>query len=109
MRTLKFHVEGQTVKFDPLCDFDGLVPGTESYVRAEFDFSRDWRPYTKFVSFRSALGKEYETIRLRDGKSCMIPTEALKKRSFKIQVFGTQGELKMTTNKLTVNQNGGKA
>ena len=100
-------MDNQIIKPDLTCDFLGLVPGTEQYVKAEFAFSDDWRGYTKVVSFRSMLGHEYEPQLLNDGKSCMVPSEALKKRSFKIQVIGKNKELKITTNKLTITQNGG--
>ena len=51
MRTLKFIVEGQIIRPDPSCDFSGLVPGSEGYLRAEFSFSKDWVNTIKVVSF----------------------------------------------------------
>lgn len=107
MRTLRFMVNNQIITQDPKCDFDNLIPGTEKYLRAEFSFSPEWNGFKKVVAFWSALGKEYPPQVLIDGKSCNIPIEALKRRSFKIQVLGERGGLKLTTNKVTVCQNGG--
>lgn len=109
MRTLKFIVDGQIIKQDPNCDFSGLVPGTEEYLRAEFDFSPEWRGCTKVAAFYSIMGKEYPAQVLEDGKTCTIPEEALRRRVFKVQVLGKSGDLKITTNKLAISQNGGKA
>lgn len=94
---------------DPACDFDGLVPGTSGYVRAVFSFSPEWTGFKKVAMFSSALGKKYPSQTLSDGKACLIPMMALERRVFKIQVHGEKGALKLTTNKVAVSQNGGKA
>ncbi len=108
MRTLKFIVTDQIIAQDPKCDFSGLVPGTAGYVQAEFSFSSEWAGFTKVAAFWSALGKEYPPQILRDGKSCMIPAEALERRTFKVQVIGKgPNSKKLTTNKVEVIQNGG--
>jgi hypothetical protein len=108
MRTLKFIVEDQILKLDPECDFSDLVPGTEGYLRAEFVFSREWNGYVKVAGFYSPMGTEYEPQILKDGRSCIIPAEALVRRKFRVQVHGkgTKGKI-MKTNKVTVCQNGG--
>ena len=108
MRTLKFIVDGQSIKQNPSCDFSGLVPGTEGYLKAEFSFSPDWDNTVKVAGFFSNMGKEYEPQILKDGQSCIIPAEALKNRIFKVQVIGKRGDYKIITNKVTVSQNGGK-
>ena len=104
MRTLKFIVEGQTIKPDPKCDFSGLVPGSQGYLQAEFAFSNEWTSTPKVVAFYSRLGNEYEPQVLKDGKTCTIPTEALRKRIFKVQVLGKNG---LATNRLEIDQKGG--
>lgn len=108
MRTLKFIVEGQTIRPDPSCNFSNLVPGSEGYLTAEFRFSREWDGCTKIAGFYSRLGKEYEPQPLSDGRSCTIPSEALAKSIFKVQVKGRKGDLKLCTNRLAVEQKGGK-
>lgn len=104
MRTLKFIVEGQTLRPDPTCDFSNLVPGSSDYLQAEFDFSAEWDNRVKVVGFFSNLGKEYEPQVLKNGKYCVIPSEALAKSIFKVQIIGH----KLCTNKVIVHQKGGK-
>ena len=99
MRTLKFIVEGQTIKPDPECDFSGLVPG----LQAEFTFSKEWESTPKVVAFYSRLGNEYPPQALKEGKICTIPTEALRKRIFKVQVLGKNG---LATNRFEIDQKG---
>lgn len=109
MRTLKFIVEDQIIRQDPNCDFSNLVPGTEGYLQAEFSFSPEWTGCARVATFYSMMGTEYDPQILEGGRTCMIPAEALKRRTFKVQVLGKGVDSKkMTTNKLVVNQNGGK-
>jgi hypothetical protein len=108
MRTLRFIVDGQIIKQDPTCDFSDLVPGTEGYLRAEFSFSPEWTGCVKVAGFFSNMGFEYRPQVLKDGKACIIPSEALEKRAFKVQVIGKKDNFKLTTNKLLVAQTGGK-
>lgn len=111
MKTLRFIVENQIIKKDPNCDFSYLVPGTKGYLIAEFSFSKEWEGMAKVVGFYSPLGREYPPRALADGKTCVIPFEALDKRIFKIQVIGQSPDFKqkLKTNKVAVYQNGGKA
>lgn len=108
MRTLKFNVNKQIITLDPNCDFSGLIPGSEGYLKAVFSFSPEWKKHVKVAAFYSILGTEHPPQLLEDGKSCMIPAEALKNRKFKVQVIGKDGDVKLKTNKVTVSQNGGK-
>lgn len=109
MRTLKFIVENQLIRQDPDCDFSGLIPGSKGYLQAEFVFSSEWSDCAKIASFYSMMGRELPYQILEDGKTCIIPVEALKKRSFKIQLLGKYGDKLLITNKIVVNQNGGKS
>ena len=109
MRTLRFIVNDQIIEQDPSCDFSGLVPGTEGYLQAHFSFSPEWIGCTKVAAFYSSFGKEYPPQILKDGRTCMIPAEALEKQSFKIQVIGKRKDVKLLTNKVVVNQDGGKS
>lgn len=107
MRTLKFIVNGQTISLDPRCDFEGLIPGTEGYLQAEFSFSKEWENCLKVVAFFSNLGREYEPQVLNKGNVCTIPPEALKNRVFKVQVIGKRKDYTLRTNRLGVYQRGG--
>lgn len=108
MRTLKFIVDDKTIMQDPDCGFDDLFPGSESHILAEFAFSSEWKTAIKVAAFWSILGNEYPPQELKDGKSCIIPSEALARPSFKIQIIGKKGRSIITTNKFTVYQKGGK-
>ena len=104
MRTLKFLVEGQIIRQDPKCDFKDLVPGGSGCIQAEFSFSKEWLNSPKVIGFYSRLGKEYTPQPLKDGRTCLIPPEALEKRFFKVRVLGRNG---LKTNKLEIDQKGG--
>lgn len=108
MRTLKFLVDGETIKQDPTCDFSGLFSDKDSGVCAEFAFSSEWNDKVKVAAFWSMLDKEHEPQALDDKNICIIPSDALKRASFKIQVLGLRGSEKLTTNKLTILQTGGR-
>ena len=107
MRTLRFIVDGQTVRQDPTCDFSGLFLNKDSSVCAEFIFSSEWNDKIKVAAFWSMLDREYEPQAL-DNNTCIIPVEAFSKASFKIQVLGIGGRERLTTNKLVVLQTGGR-
>ena len=108
MRTLKFIVDGQVITKDPSCDFEGLVPGSEGYLQAEFSLSSEWRDAAVVASFWSVMGQEYQPQKLSNNKTCIIPTEALERRTFKVQLVGlTRKGVKLKTNKIDVRQNGG--
>ena len=107
MRTLKFIVDGQTIKQDPDCDFSGLVPGSKGFVKASFTFSQEWNNVFKVVAFFSRLGWEYEPQLLTPTNYCIIPAEALEKKNFKIQIIGKKDNYVIRTNKVLVAQKGG--
>lgn len=107
MKTLKFKVEGQTITLDPECNAEKLVPGSEGYVLAEFEFSKEWNNYAKVAAFYSNLGREFEPQILKEGKLCVIPSEALKLSIFKVKIFGKKDDT-ICTNKVIVHQKGGK-
>ena len=107
MRTLQFNVDGQILTPSPECDFKDLVPGTEGYLQAGFSFSSDWDGCAKVVGFWSMMGKEFEPQVLSDEDICIIPADVLKRKEFKMQVLGKREKYTITTNKLTVSQDGG--
>lgn len=108
MRTLRFIVDGQSIKQDPSCDFSGLVPGSEGYLQVAFSFTNEWKGAAKVASFWSMMGYEYPPQALTPEGTCMIPAEALKHKAFKVQVIGKTDISKLTTNRVTVTQDGGK-
>lgn len=108
MRTLRFIVDGQIITQDPNCDFSNLVPGTEGYLQAEFRFSSEWTRCKKVAAFYSITGEELTPQPLTDQNTCVIPSDALKRRNFKIRVLGKSSEYMLTTDKVLVQQTGGK-
>lgn len=106
MRVLKFIVDRQIIIQDPGCDFKDIVPGTVGYLKAEFSFSSEWDNSIKVAAFYRN-GNECPPQILKDGKSCTIPAEALKGRQFAIQLLGKKDDVRITTNKVEVVQNGG--
>ena len=104
MRTLQFIVSGQEIRLDPSCDVSKLNPGSTDQVQAIFTFSKEWTSTPKVAAFYSRLGNEYPPQILKDGKSCMIPIEALHKRVFKVQILGKNG---LATDRLEIDQKGG--
>jgi hypothetical protein len=108
MRTLRFFVDGQTIKPDPTCDFSGLFLSKNSDVCAEFIFSSEWNGMTKVAAFWSMLNEEYEPQVIDENNTCIIPSEAFTRAAFKIQALGIKGSGKLTTNKLVVLQTGGR-
>lgn len=109
MEILKFIVDGQNIALDPTCNVDKLVPGTERYVLAEFVFSKEWDSCSKVAAFYSNLGREFEPQILKDGKLCVIPSQALRMSVFKVKVFGKKDNYTICTNKIIVHQKGGKS
>jgi hypothetical protein len=106
MRTLKFIVDGLQIKPDPNCDFTGLVLGTQGYLKAEFSFSKEWDGFVKVASFWK-LNKEQPAQILKDGKSCIIPAEALDWTSFEVGVMGKKGDTVLKTIRTRVHQERG--
>lgn len=108
MRTLRFIVDGQTIKQDPTCDFSGLFNCKNSNICAEFVFSSEWNSMTKVAAFWSMLNEEYEPQVIDENNTCVIPSEAFARAAFKVQVLGIKGSKKLNTNKLVVLQTGGR-
>lgn len=105
MKTLKLQVHDDTLDYTPSFSTNGIYPGIKEPVRLEFDFSESWKSMAKVAAFYSPLGNEYPPRVLDDGKSCIVPAEALEKTSFKVRILSKQ----LRTNKLTVSLKGGIA
>lgn len=106
MRTLSFIVDGQIIKQNPECNFSDIVPGSSGYLIAKFKFSNDWDNTIKAAIFQNGENESYPEI-LKDGSSCIIPSEVLINKQFTISVLGKNEKIKITTNKVKVVQNGG--
>lgn len=107
MRTLKFIVKNDIITQDPSCDFNGLFPGANDDLEAEFVFSPEWKNRVKVVAFWSMLDKEYPPQVLNSSNSCKIPVEALARPAFKVQILGKYRGHTVRTNMVTIYQRGG--
>lgn len=106
MRTLDFKVDSQILTKDDLCDFTGLMPGTNEYLNARFSFSKEWDGCVKIVEFSSG-GNEYAPQVLDSKNMCTIDSQVSDRVIFNIRVLGKKGTFKIVTNKISVRQNGG--
>lgn len=105
MRVLKFIIDGQLIKKDPSCNFEGLIPGTIGYLVAEFSFSQEWNGTVRVAEFWSN-GEECTPQILQNGTTCVIPSEALIGNMFKIKVLGKKENFKIVTDNVIVRQKG---
>lgn len=100
-RILRFIVDGQTIRRDPSCNFEGLYRGTVGYLQAQFSFSEEWGGCKKAASFYW-LGEEYAVPVVNN--QCEIPEEALKGQEWKVSVTGVRPGFRITTGKERVVQ-----
>ena len=101
MRLLKFNVKSQLIMKDPDCDFSGLVAGTKNYLKAYFTFSSEWDNCILIASFWRG-SKEYAVV--IENNCCCIPEEVLVGSTFSISITGQNNGYRITTNKVSVNQ-----
>jgi hypothetical protein len=107
MQVLRFIVDGDNITLDPTCDSTGLFPGAEDRVRAEFSFSKEWESRVKVAAFWSIMDKEYPPQAINSDGTCEIPSEALAKVAFKVQVLGGKKNRPIVrTNEVTIYQRG---
>lgn len=101
MRVLDFDVNRQIISKSPGCDFSGLVAGTSGYLKARFNFSREWSGYLRVAVFTC---RGVEEPRPLIGNMCDVPSEVLLGDSFKVTVVGKRGDDMLTCNTTTVIQ-----
>ena len=101
-RILKFIVDGQRIKKDKNCDFTNIVSGSKGYLYAKFSFKNGWENCNIAASFWK-LGEEYPVL-LDSKMKCKIPDDALDWNNFKVSCMGMNGNYRITTNKIMVEQ-----
>ena len=102
MRLLTFNVDSQHICKDPNCDFTNIVAGTNSYLRAKFTFSDEWRDCVKVASFWR--GEKEQAVLLNSDGTCDIPHQVLSGASFRVSVIGQKQNYRITTNRIVVRQ-----
>lgn len=102
MRTLDFSVDGQ--KLDKIGDFSNLIKGSKGYLRCKFKFDSDWSGHKVIAVFER--NKKQLPVALRSDKTCMIPDEMSQASCFKMSLIGDKDGNRITTNKITIEQEG---
>ena len=95
MRILEFIASGQALKQAPACDFTGIVAGSRGYLRARFQFSREWAGCKKVAVFISKGQEHPVPLELN---MCEIPAEALTGSAVQVYVAGRRPGYQITTN-----------
>lgn len=103
MRVLRFIVEGQRLRPDHSCDFNGLIAGTQGYLHAQFRLSEDWNGCKVAVSFWRGKSDDEYAVALSNGM-CAIPAEALTSKFFGVSLTGIKNGYRITTNRIHVPQ-----
>lgn len=105
MRTLSFIVEGQRLKPDPACDFNGVVSNSRGYLRAKFRFSADWKGCKKVAVFIGETGEEAVAL---TGDCCNIPGRVLTGTVVQVAVVGQRETVRIPTNTTEFRQKTGR-
>lgn len=102
MRILKFKVIGQKIYRDSSCDFRGIAAGTENYLKCEFIFSSEWSGSVKVCDFSSDKVKSSPVKIINN--TCIIPSDVLTEKEFRFYIAGKRGNLRLTTDRSSVQQ-----
>lgn len=103
MRTLAYKVEGQ--RLISVGDHSGIQAGSKGYLKAKFEFDKDWEGCTKVASFFNN-GVEFASL-LDEFDSCEIPAEALTSSTFDVSVEGRKKNYRIPSRVITERQIGG--
>lgn len=105
MQDLRFIITGQMIKKAPDSPFNKMVAGTSHFYAAVFEMDRAWAGYSCLAHFEASGHEEY--IPIVNGKA-IIPDRILEYKTFDVSVVGQKDAARLTTNKTTVRQIGGK-
>ena len=98
MRRLVFAVEGQNLR--KAGDFSGITAGSKGYLCCHFGTADyDW-----LVAKKAAVFNDREAVPLDSSMECMAPDEVTDGKSFKVQLVGQRGTVRMTTNAVLIEQ-----
>lgn len=105
MRTLKFAVNAQKITPDPNCDFSGIVPGSDGYLKSHFTFSNDWAGTVKVAEFRTHASSEPVSVPIINNE-CMVPADVTGGDRWYVKVIGKRGDVLIPTGNCRVRQEG---
>ena len=98
MRRLLFTVDGQSLR--KAGDFSGITAGSRGYLCCHFGTADyDWLGAKKVAVFNDKAA-----VALDGSMECMVPDEVTDDRSFKVQLIGQRGTVRMTTNAVLIEQ-----
>lgn len=95
---LRFQVSGQRLR---RLDNEALATGSASFPDVHFDFSGVWNEGTKTAIFTDANGSVYNVLLNSDG-TCKVPSECMTGSYFKLSLFNSNGDTRITTNEINV-------
>ena len=101
MRVLKFHVRGTQIEKDSNCDFDNIVRGSHNWLQLEFDFDKEWNRTGRVISLKNLDGEEKNVI-LQN--KVVLQQEITKGSVFSFVLYGKDGDRKIQTNRMIINQ-----
>ena len=101
MRVLKFHVRGTQIEKDSNCDFDNIVRGSHNWLQLEFDFDKEWNRTGRVISLKNLDGEEKNII-LQN--KVVLQQEITKGSVFSFVLYGKDGDRKIQTNRMIINQ-----
>ena len=101
-RVLEFDVNKQNISKNAGCSFDGIVSGTQGYLKAKFNFSKEWNDCVKVAVFRVLL-EEYPVPLCSN--ACDVPPDATQWDEFFVRIVGRDNKgMTVTTDEISVKQ-----
>lgn len=98
MRRLLFIVEGQNLR--KAGNFSGITAGSKGYLCCNFGTADyDWLGAKKVAVFNDT-----EAVALDGSMECIVPDGVTDGKSFKVQLVGQRGTVRMTTNAVLIEQ-----
>lgn len=100
-KTLPLVIKGQVMTKEKPRPFFGLVAGKDT-LKLHFDFSDDWKPYTKIVELVTIAGPDYEVL---IGDEFVIPAIIAKQNVIRVKLYAAVAtKTKFSTNYITIEQ-----
>lgn len=102
MRVLEFNVEGTLLTKERKCNFRDIERGSNKYLRLQFNLDSEWIGKAKVAEVRNVSGvtKLFTVI----NNVCDLTDDVTNESLFSVRLYGKNGETKLKTNKVYVNQ-----
>lgn len=103
-RTLIYDVDGQEIKENSKCSFDGIVSGTKGYICLQFHFSDEWKDMVKVLQASNEYNFEAEHCKSIKNDCCMLPDEVTDQNVIYLRVIGKRDNRRMITKTIYLRQ-----